>query len=596
MDDQAIEVTFEFVSVVLWTAAGLVGGFLVAVLISALIRAIGRGRPLARFIRNRCRRPFYAIGAVVGAWIAFIVATPLPRGVDPPRWRDITEHVLLILAILAGVWFVVGLIRVVEDVVLDRLGPDTTSGKARRIQTQAQVIRRVAIAVAVVLGIAAVLLTFPGARAAGASILASAGIISVVAGLAAQTTLGSVFAGLQIALTDSIRVDDIVIVEDEFAYVEEITLTYVVVRIWDDRRMIMPSTYFTTTPFENWTRRAPELLGTVEFDVDWRVPIPAMRAELERLLAGTDLWDGRIGVLQVFDAVGGFIRVRALVSAKDTPTITDLKYYLREALVDWLQTNAPYALPRSRVEEYWVDEPEAPALNTGPLAEEMKELAEPELQRRRETPDTMAVTISEDPERRRAREAAARRARRRAEREDRRRAKENAGRLTRREPRPRPRASVDETVVMNVPLPERTSVQDRTVDPDAATEPGPTSSSGAHRSAMFTGSPENEQRAQQFAGPGEEVYAEREQAAEQRRAADQASHEGEQNAADDDGAPVAGTPAADAEETEVRGTAPLPQQRPGEQQRTGEQRRMPLGDPQVRGSDSEGDHGGHDDA
>ncbi|MFC7407153.1 mechanosensitive ion channel family protein [Georgenia alba] len=517
--EQTIELTFRAVSVALWTSVGLVGGFLAAVLIAALIRVIARGKPVARFIRQRCRRPFLVIGTVVGTWIGFVASTPIPRGVEEPTWRAATQHTLLIVLIATAVWLAAGLIRVAEDVILARLGDDATSGRSRRIQTQSQVIRRVAVAVVVIIGIAGILLTFPGARAAGASILASAGIISVVAGLAAQTTLGSVFAGLQIALTDSLRVDDIVIVEEEFGYIEEITLTYVVVRIWDDRRMVMPSTYFTTTPFENWTRRAPSLLGTVELDVDWRVPIPAVRAELERLLGASELWDHRVGVLQVYDATGGFIRIRALVSAKDAPTITDLKYYLRESLVDWLQTNAPYALPRSRVDEYRVtQEPDGPALSSGVLAEEMAELSTPE----HLPPDELAVDTltdlraQEDPERRKVREAAARRARRRAEREDRKRVRE--GLPVRHDPRPRP--SVDKTVVMNIPLPERTSLKGRTVDPETATEPGPTTSSGSHPSAFFTGSPEAEKRAEDFSGPSEEVYTERQRAAE-RRAAEQ---------------------------------------------------------------------------
>ncbi|GAA4418868.1 hypothetical protein GCM10023169_08950 [Georgenia halophila] len=527
--DETIELTFQFVSVLLWSSVGLVAGFLAAVLIAALVHVIARGRPVARFIRNRCRKPFFVIGAVVGAWVGFISSTPVPRGIAEPGWRGVTQHVFLVLLILGAVWFVAGLIRVAEDVILERLGEDSLSNKARRIQTQSQVIRRVAIALVVVLGFAAILLTFPGARAAGASVLASAGIISVVAGLAAQTTLGSVFAGLQIALTDSLRVDDIVIVEGEFGNIEEITLTYVVVRIWDDRRMIMPSTYFTTTPFENWTRRAPALLGTVDFDVDWRIPVPAMRAELDRLLASTDLWDGRVGIFQVYDATDGKLRVRALVSGQDTPTLIDLKYYLREALVDWVQTNAPYALPRMRIEEQDVVEvvDDGRELSTGVLAEEMAELSKTDTTPKDQPGDTFAMPrVQEDPERRRAREAEARKARRRAEREDRRRAKENEGRLARREPRPRP--SADQTVVMSLPMPERTSIKERTSIRDRTvtdrTDEDSTTTSEAHASSLFTGSPENEKRAQGFTGPGEEAYTEREQAAE-RRAAEQSTAE-----------------------------------------------------------------------
>src|SRR3712207_6783548 len=193
-------------------------------------------------------------------------------------------------------------------------------------------------------------MTFPGARAAGTSLFASAGVVSVIAGLAAQSTLANVFAGLQLAFTDAIRVDDVVVVEGEWGRIEEITMTYVVVHLWDDRRLIMPSTYFTTTPFQNWTRRAADLLGTVELDLDWSVPVDEMRQELTRLLESTDLWDHRVGVLQVTEATGGYVRVRALASAVDAPTLFDLRCHVREELVDWLQRTHPGALPRARVE------------------------------------------------------------------------------------------------------------------------------------------------------------------------------------------------------------------------------------------------------
>src|SRR5699024_10342390 len=196
---------------------------------------------------------------------------------------------------------------------------------------------------------AAILLTFPGMRAFGASVLASAGIISVVAGLAAQTTLANTFAGMQLAFTDAIRVGDVVIVEEEYGRIEEITLTYVVVHIWDDRRLILPSTYFTATPFENWTRRGTDLLGTVSFDLDWRVPLGAMRAELRSLLAASELWDGRSGSLQVIDSTAGLIRPRVTISASDSGRLWDLQCYIREGLVEWLQSVAPEALPRTRV-------------------------------------------------------------------------------------------------------------------------------------------------------------------------------------------------------------------------------------------------------
>lgn len=551
--ESTVENTVAFLEIVLWVGGGIVAGLLAAILLAALTRVVARGRPIAGFIRRRCRRPLQLMLATIGAWIGLVIAYPVAEGAKAaaPLWRRVAEHGLLIVEIAAVTWFVAGLVRVAEDMVLARLGEGAVSTRARRVQTQSQVMRRVGVAIVAVLGISAMLLTFPGARAAGASILASAGIISVVAGLAAQTTLGNVFAGLQLALTDAIRVDDIVIVQGEFGYIEEITMTYVVVRLWDDRRMIMPSTYFTENPFENWTRHAPALLGGVELDLDWRVPVPAMRAELDRLLAATDLWDGRVGILQVHDAINGMIRMRALVSGKDATTLTDLKYYLREALVDWVQTNAPYALPRRRYEHDVVEMLDNGAeLGRGQLASDASELAALDGAGHLPQDDTLlAPRVEEDTEVRRARETTARRARRQAAREDRRRAREHGGRLP---VDRRPRPSADSTVVMDLAElgAARPTADGRVAGPDGAEEPDgevrptrrtpvrertglvaaeqapestavlATTTTAGHESSLFTGSREAEERAQAFSGPGEQVYEEREQTAE-RRAADE---------------------------------------------------------------------------
>ncbi|MDD1475515.1 mechanosensitive ion channel [Arthrobacter sp. H16F315] len=165
-----------------------------------------------------------------------------------------------------------------------------------------------------------------------------------------KASLINVFAGVQLAFTDAIRVGDVVVVEKEWGRIEEITLTYVVVHIWDDRRMILPSVHFTTTPFENWTRRQSEVMGTVELDLDWHAPLEAMRAELKAVLAETDLWDKRVGVLQITDATKGFVRVRILVSAADSAALFDLRCLIREEMVLFLQKGHPSALPHVRLE------------------------------------------------------------------------------------------------------------------------------------------------------------------------------------------------------------------------------------------------------
>jgi small-conductance mechanosensitive channel len=354
---------------ILVPVGSVVGGVLVALLlavvIGALVRSIARRSTVAADLARRAKRPLRAVLVVIAVWVALLISVPDATW-DGNGWMSALEHVLLIALIAAATWLVGTLAFVVEDVALARYRVDVKDNRhARRVRTQVQLLRRITVAVLVVVAVAAVLLTFPGVSAFGASLLASAGVLSIVAGLAAQSSLANVFAGLQLAFTDAIRVDDVVIVEEEWGRIEEITLTYVVVHVWDDRRLILPSTYFTQTPFENWTRRAAELLGTVELDVDWQVPVDAMRGELNRLLAETDLWDHRVGILQVTDAVGGTVRLRALASAVDAPTLFDLRCYLREGLVAWLQQTAPQGLPRTRVETSEARAlPETPALPT----------------------------------------------------------------------------------------------------------------------------------------------------------------------------------------------------------------------------------------
>ncbi|MTG90682.1 mechanosensitive ion channel [Cellulosimicrobium sp. BIT-GX5] len=344
--DTELESTTDVLVTLGAVVAGALLAFVLGTVISAVVRRAGRRSELARDLSRRLRRPDRAVLTVVAVWVAVRLTTDAAT-----PWRPGVEHLLLIAFIVVGAWWVGAIAFVLEDSALQRYRTDTADNRhARRVRTQITVLRRLTVAVIVVCAVAGILLTFPAARAAGASLLASAGLISIVAGLAAQTSLANVFAGMQIAFTDAIRVDDVVVLEGEWGRIEEITMTYVVVHLWDDRRLIMPSTYFTTTPFQNWTRRAADLLGTVELDLDFEVPVGEMRGELRRLLALTELWDERVGILQVTDAVGGLVRVRALVSARDAPTLFDLRCFVREGLVDWLQRAAPQGLPRTRLE------------------------------------------------------------------------------------------------------------------------------------------------------------------------------------------------------------------------------------------------------
>lgn len=329
----------------------------VALVLHLVLKAIARRERWAGVLSRRTKHPFRTVLLVVLLWIAF--TSSIPRKPDDYPWRDEVSHAFLIVTIATGCWLACQVAIFLEDLGLHRFRIDVPDNRqARRIRTQVLIIRRLTVAVLVIIAVGAILLTFDGVEAAGASVLASAGLISVVAGLAAQSTLGNVFAGMQLAFSGSIRVDDVVVVEQQWGRIEEITLTYVVVHLWDDRRFVLPSTYFTSTPFENWTRTGSELLGAVEFDLDWRVSPADMRAELDRILDTSTIWDRRVKVLQVTDAVGGLVRVRILVTAPDAGGLFDLRCYVREEMVEWIQRTHPDALPVQRVQ---LSEPTAPA-------------------------------------------------------------------------------------------------------------------------------------------------------------------------------------------------------------------------------------------
>ena len=326
-------------------AVALAAGLVLSWLLRRAVLRLNRRLTALHDSSRRAKVPLRLTLCLIGVRVALALTTE-----DAP-WRRTVDQVLLIALIAAAAWLVVAVLLIIESLMLTHYSVDVADNRrARRLRTQVLLARRVGVALVVILALGIALLTFPDVRALGAGILASAGLLSIVAGLAVQSSLVNVFAGVQLAFTDAIRVDDVVVVNKEWGRIEEITLTYVVVHIWDDRRLILPSTYFTTTPFENWTRRRSDVMGTVEFDLDWRAPVEAMRAELKTLLAGTDLWDERVGILQVTDATSGFVRVRILVSAADSASLFDLRCLIREELVRFLQQEHPQALPHLRWE------------------------------------------------------------------------------------------------------------------------------------------------------------------------------------------------------------------------------------------------------
>lgn len=269
----------------------------------------------------------------------------------PDDYQSMIRTALSLVLIGATAFLLYQCITAVEALVLQRYRLDVKDNlEARAVYTQVTVLKKIATAVLVILTVASMLTVFESVRQFGTSILASAGIAGIIVGFAAQRSIATLLAGLQIAITQPIRLDDVVIVENEWGRIEEITLTYVCVRIWDQRRLILPITYFIEQPFQNWTRQSAEILGTVFLHVDYRTPLDALRQELTRILQASPYWDGRVNVLQVTDAKAQTLEIRALGSAADASLAWDLRCEVREKLIAFLQRNHPESLPRIRAE------------------------------------------------------------------------------------------------------------------------------------------------------------------------------------------------------------------------------------------------------
>ncbi|SRR5579871_3234530 len=333
--------------------------------------AVGAGVPIVGLLlhavlvaavrRMHLRRPFSVSGLplhlshwfapfrllIPAAGLASVVhALPVSEAL-----RAVVAHVAL-LGIITGVaWVLTSSLAVGRDLIVTRQRLDAADNlRARRIYTQLRVIERIVEALIVVLTLATMLLTFSEVRQIGASLLASAGIVGVIAGFAAQRTLGTIFAGVQIALSQPIRLDDIVVVQGESGTIEEITLTYVVVHVWDHRRLVLPVTYFIEQPFQNWTRTTSDLLGTVYVYADYTLPVQPVRDEFRRFIEASPLWDHKAAGFQVTNATEHTLELRALVSAANSSDLWSLRCAVREHLVAFLQRSYPQALPRTRVE------------------------------------------------------------------------------------------------------------------------------------------------------------------------------------------------------------------------------------------------------
>lgn len=263
----------------------------------------------------------------------------------------LVRHGLAVSLIGCSAWLLVAMLSVVDDAVAERFPMNVSDNlRARSVLTQIRVLRRIAIVIITVVTTAIILMTFPTIRHIGDSLLASAGLAGLVVGLAARPALANIIAGVQLVLTEPIRIDDVVIVEGEWGRIEEILTTYVVVRIWDMRRLVVPLSYFIEHPFQNWTRISADIIGSVFVYTDYRVPVEELRTEVHRILQSTELWDGNVWNVQVTDAKEQTVEIRALMSASDSSKAWDLRCLVREQLVAYLQEHHPDSLPRIRAE------------------------------------------------------------------------------------------------------------------------------------------------------------------------------------------------------------------------------------------------------
>ncbi len=335
--------------VVLVDSVILVGALILGLVLHyILFRAIPKlsAKPTILYdsFQRRCRRPLkYAIPLL-------ILNFALPLLNAPPELNYLFDHAFHILFITTLSWVIISLVPVGEDVILSRYNIlDSDNLRARKIHTQIQLIRKVLMSVLLILTAGYILMRFDQFRRLGTGILASAGLVSLIAGLAAQKIFANFLAGIQIAFTQPIRLDDVVVVENEWGRISEITLTYVVVKLWDERDLVLPISYFIEKPFQNWTRTTASLLGTVFIYADFAVPADDVRMELERVVKGSDRWDGRVCSLQVTNMSEHALELRALMSASDSSKLWDLRCEVRERLVGYIQKKYPHGFSSVRL-------------------------------------------------------------------------------------------------------------------------------------------------------------------------------------------------------------------------------------------------------
>lgn len=260
------------------------------------------------------------------------------------------KKVSTLFFIFSMTWLIVVILKVIKRIVINNYDVNKLNNlRARKIYTQFNILERIVIFMVVIFAMGLALMTFDEIREIGISVFASAGVAGIIIGFSAQKLISTILAGIQIAIAQPIKLDDVVIVEGEWGRIEEITLTYVVVKIWDKRRLILPTPYFIEKPFQNWTKSSSDILGTVFLHMDYRVPFDELRTELTAILKSTELWDGEANNIQITDSKAGFVEVRALISAKDASDAWDLRVLVREKLITFLQNNYPDSIAHNRV-------------------------------------------------------------------------------------------------------------------------------------------------------------------------------------------------------------------------------------------------------
>ncbi|HYC35383.1 MAG TPA: mechanosensitive ion channel domain-containing protein [Usitatibacter sp.] len=308
-----------------------------------LLRRILRSRPTAtRFLRHL---------RVPSRWLVVLLGFQLVLQATSPELvhRAAAIHGLTLAIIGVSSWLAVCAVDALTEAIVALHPIDTADNlQARRVATQARVLGRTLQVLAIILGIAAALITFPGVRQFGATLLASAGVAGIIAGLAARPVLGNLFAGLQLGFTQPIRIGDVVIVENEWGVIEEIGAAFVVVKVWDERRLVVPLQHFIEKPFQNWTRSSAQIIGTLYLWVDYAMPIQPVREEFLRLCREAPEWDGRVASLQATEITDRAVQLRGIASSADAGRNWDLRCRLREGLLDFLQREYPQHLPRVR--------------------------------------------------------------------------------------------------------------------------------------------------------------------------------------------------------------------------------------------------------